>query len=258
MRKIILITLVSIISACSNDNDVIKEPLKTYLKSEIMDVFNGTTNYTLSSNYSYDSKNRISGIEEISSNIQISSNRLYSNFVYKSNGNLESYQLQYTSNGTTYNYKFTYIYAADGKLQEVTTTNLTTNTIVQRNTFEYTSNELIYRYVSSSGAVSQTNVYTHNGDNVSKIEYKNQAGNTIQVRNFYNYDDKPNPLQIKWASVPDRLISKNNCSSESRTLVSTNDVTTVQYNYEFNSDGYPTKRTDITNNRNTIWTYEKR
>ena len=261
MKKLIsILTVAFLITACSKSDDEVEtqKQVKTYLKSEVIDVFNGTTTFTLSSNYTYNSQNQIIGIEETSSDTYYSSDKSYTNFVYNSQGKLESYQLEYTVNGTTYNYKNTYIYSPESVVQEITTTNLATNTITQRNSYEYTTNGLIFRYIQASGTVGQTNIYTYNGDNISQIEYKNQSGTTVQIQNFNGYDNKPNPFQLKWASVPDKLRSINNCSSEVRTTSSTGAVTTTQYSYEYNADGYPTKRIDITSGRTATWTYEKR
>lgn len=261
MKKIISILTVSVLlTACSKSDDkaLTQAPVKNYLKSEAIDVFNGTTTFTLSSNYTYNSQNQIIGIEETSSDTNYNPNKSYTNFVYNSKGKLESYQFQYTMNGTTYNYKNTYIYSPESVVQEMTTTNLATNTITQRNTYEYTTNGLTFRYIQASGVVSQTNIYKYNGDNISQIEYKNQSGTTIFIQNYNGYDNKPNPLQLKWESVPDKLRSINNSNSEVKTISSTGAVTTTQYNYEYNADGYPTKRIDITSGRTATWTYEKR
>ena len=261
MKKIIVIlTAAVLISACSTSDDEIitPAPKKTYLKSEVIDIFNGATTFSLSSTYAYNSKNQISGIEETSSDTFLSSNKSYSNFVYNSLGNLESYQVQYTVNGTAYHYKITYIYTTAGIVQEATITNMATNTIILRNTYEYTTNGLIHRYVQPSGVVSQTSIYTYNGDNITQAEYKNQAGTTMQIVNFSGYDNKPNPFQLKWAAIPDKIRSINNSSTETRTLSSTGAVTTWQYSFEYNADGYPIKRTDIANGRTATWVYEKR
>jgi len=261
MKKVVLfLSIMAGMTACKKDNAPADKPApkNTYLKSEVIDVFNGTTTYTLSSTYTYDSQNRVSGIVETSTNTSISPNRSSTNFVYNSKGKLESFQGQYISGGTTYAYKYTYIYTDAGIVQEMTTTNLATNIITQRNTYEYTNNGLIYRFVQPSGTVSQTSIFTFNKDNVAQIEYKNQSGTTVSIQNYAGYDTKPNPLQMKWASIPDKLRSVNNCTTETRTITSTGVATTAQYSYEYNADGYPTKRTDNASGRTAIWTYEKR
>ncbi|MDB5159004.1 MAG: hypothetical protein JWR50_3711 [Mucilaginibacter sp.] len=192
--------------------------------------------------YTYDSKKRLSTVK--------SGNNL-TNYVYQDDGNLYS-----TDNvNNVDNYRIYYVFTYDGgKLTSYT---------LQRYSGTKITAETTYTYVYNGGRATELHfdiyyqlfTYDSNG-NITKISYH---GDT-EFSTVYTYDNKKNAFinaPFKYPLFGDiSRLSPNNQITNTTEGLSTNILTTTNYNYD--SDGYPiagTSSSDYANSSSSKFTY---
>lgn len=236
MKKLIFACLVFTLAfaSCKKNKDVVEPAHKNLVTKR-------TDNDGLTFTYTYDASNKM--IAYTQSANPSNAPRNYT-FTYNTNGSLAEYFESISQN------KGKYTYNTDGTVntQKEYNVNGTTETLV--NTYTYT-------YVA--GVVTQNYIFAPTG-NGFRQEYKYGAnGNLIEVKSFTttpanpsgtysgavtygNYDTKNTPGSSFPAAFSFPGYGKNNVGS-----ISYSSGGTTTYTYEYNVDGYPTKRIDGTN-----------
>ena len=191
--------------------------------------------------YTYDASNKMTGYTRNSNAYNPA--QIYT-FTYNSNGSLATY---FESNSSV---RGIYTYNSDGTLA---------------NRKEYTVAGAVetlvntYTYTYAAGITTQAYVYAPTG-NGFRDEYKYDAkGNVVEQKSYSNttaanpagtfagtitnsnYDDKNNPN----ASYPSAFLFPGSAINNSGILAYSTGGTGT-YIYEYNADGYPTKRTQST------------
>lgn len=259
MKNLFIVIIASLLLfSCRKKDKVEPMPQHNYLKTEVLQIFSGVVTYTVTSNYQYDAQNRISSIDEVSTDTTRYANCKTSNFVYNADGTRKSCEVRYTYPPINYADRYEYIYDASGRLVEVQNKNIETNAIRARYTYEYAGNTITKRYLSPVGVATQTDVYTLNGNNIVQIKYYNGAGANTSTHEFSNFDTKPNAYKMRNADAQEPTQSINNYRTSTSTIISTGVETNAKYAFEYNADGYPTKRTHLESGRTAEWIWEKR
>ncbi|XVJ66043.1 MAG: hypothetical protein HEQ40_07740 [Lacibacter sp.] len=112
-------------------------------------------------------------------------------------------------------------------------------------TFEYSGLKVIVKRYSSTNTLQGTTEYTYttDGNNLAEMKVFNAAGVLISTTAYSNYDTKNTYESLLPAGSLSAPLSKNNFQALSRTVHSTGAVTNFTVTFEYNADGYPTKRT---------------
>lgn len=226
-------------SACKKNDDVIEPAHKNLVTKITSDgaVPADRLIYT----YTYDASNRMTTFAFTSN--PYNPPRNYT-FTYNTNGSLAEY---FESIG---HYKGKYTYNADGTVatKKEYSVSGATETLNDSYTYTYTAGIVTENYVSVStgNGFRQEYKYDANGNNTEIKSYTttpaNPAGTFAGTSTYGNYDAQNNPN----SSYPSAFIFPGSAKNNFRSLVySTGGNNT--YTYEYNADGYPTKRTAGTN-----------
>jgi len=125
-------------------------------------------------------------------------------------------------------------------------------------TWDLNSDGQLVKYVGILGSESQVIDYLYQNGNIVKhtYAYTYESGETYDVINEYKYDDKKSPMHNcttpQWYliySFMDIMISTTNNMTERKWTFDTN-IGVETNAYEYDSDGYPTKRITTYSNEN--------
>lgn len=231
-----------IVSSCKKDSTP-PPPQKTRLaKSNFPAV--GTFTYT------YDAAGNMA-TEVYSGNASNPpSTTTFTNFDLK--GRVTQYTRDFTSTIIT-DEKNIISYTADGKLDRVVAFVSSTGDYLGYNSFEYAAGKMIVkRYNLANNLTGSTEyTFTADGNNIAESKSYSSTGALRSTTVYSNYDDKINPdnlIPIGYYEIP---VSKNNYRSVSITNAVTGAVISFTATFEYNNDGYPTKRTTSTGSTNT-------
>lgn len=136
-------------------------------------------------------------------------------------------------------------YNSNGKIERLVYFDFPSGVSAGYTAMEYTGLKVIVKRYSLANAFLGSTEYTLTSDGNNIAEQKNyNAANVLQATTtFSNYDNKntyESLLPAGYFTVP---VSKNNFQTLSRTNNVTGAVTTFTATFEYNADGYPTKRT---------------
>lgn len=243
--KFILATTLLLIwfASCSSDDNGDGQPLQTLLSKRI------TSTETIS--YTYDNNNRATGYT--TENIG-PENNYTATYMYNSSGQLV--EVIYNPANSIEDTKVVYSYNNNGQISTIETS--------------YVSGSLsspVSKYEADYSTVGKVSVYTFtmagtgtpylsteyyldvNGNIESQLSY-GASGLLIVTTENSGYDDK----KTASASLPDEDFVRNVNNYGTVTVTPTGGTPSVStFTYEYNDDGYPTKRTS---NAGSVVTYE--
>jgi hypothetical protein len=136
-------------------------------------------------------------------------------------------------------------YNSNGKPERFIYINLPSGTNAGYTTLEYSGLKVFVKNYSATNTLQNTTEYTYttDGNNVAESKVFNAAGVLISTTAYSNYDTKNTYELLLPFGTLSAPLSKNNFLAFSRTVHSTGAVTNVTVTFEYNADGYPTKRT---------------
>ncbi len=236
MKKLIFACLAFSLAfaSCKKNKDVI-EPAHQNLMTKRTD--NDGLNFT----FSYDASNRMTAYTRTSNPVNPAINITYT---YNTNGSLAEY---FESNSQL---KGKFTYNMDGTIgnQKEYTVNGATETLVNTYTYTYVAGVVIQNYIfaPTGNGFRQEYKYDANGNLIEVKSFTttpaNPSGTYSGAVTYGNYDTKNNPNSSFPAASRFPNSSKNNVGS-----ISYSSGGTATYTYEYNVDGYPTKKMDGTN-----------
>jgi hypothetical protein len=203
------------------------------LSAAYNDLADAGNNY-LSTIIGYDDKNRITGIN--TDYARSSTNDTRESILYNGEGKIERKEIYAkTTTGETLSAQFLYTYTGDKV--DVTRKNVL------------------------SGAVQNFQGYTFNaaGNAIQFRSFNAITGAAVTVADYTNFDDKKGiytNMPKGWGDFS----SKNNYGALAQTALATGAVLNRTFTYEYDADGFPTKRTTLGGTSPVVATYmyEKR
>jgi hypothetical protein len=246
MNKYIIFSLLltSVLFSCKKDDEPASQ--KTYLSKEI---FPSTGMRT----WTYDAQNKLTNIAFASNNE--TSNPSFNFRVQKLDAADRVTEAVIDYNDVTKtDIKIVNTFNADGKMISETEYNAATLAQLSSWDIAYTTTEILMTYKNGAGVLQFNDVYTLSTDGKNKIKWeRTNASGVLQLRDVYSgFDDKKSPQSVfvpGWSIVPSNA---NNFTTDSLTNAS-GSTYGYTYTYEYNSDGYTTKRTSASG---AVSTYE--
>jgi hypothetical protein len=192
--------------------------------------------------YTYDANNRLL-TETYSGN---ASNPAYASTItnYDALGRVTEYVTDYVSASFT-DEKAVVSYSANGKIERVLYFAVSGGPLNSYIAFEYPANKLIRKVYSNSNTLLNfsESTYSSDGKNVIETKQYNGSSTNTSTQAYSNYDTKKsNDLLFPYGYIV-FATSENNFQNFSNTNHITSVVTSFSATYEYNSDGYVTKRT---------------
>jgi hypothetical protein len=216
----------------NDDNTIAVAPVQTTLLSKAIYSSVGTYDYT------YDAQNRLK-TETYSGNA--SNPAAVVTFTgYDSDGKLTGYTGHYTVAGyTDYNTVITY---SSSKPDKMFFYNVS-GPLLYYIGFTYSGTLVTQKQYSTTGAVTSTTEYTYSADGKNVVQSKsyNSAGTLTSTTVYTNFDGKKTAEGLIPAGYSTIPANTNNWQTLSRTS-SAGVVTGFSATYEYNADGYPTRR----------------
>jgi YD repeat-containing protein len=253
LKKLILLSLSILAVSCSKDDNYVAK--ENRLLTE--------TNEISTKTFSYNSDNKLSKITDVGDVDNYGSTQAITSFGYDSNGNMTLKTIEYSGN-VSYGISYAYAYNSDGQITSLSVSHASangSNSFISYSTFSYTNDSkitetlhttdgeyndiitlLVYNYSSSFNLIDLS-TYT----NVSSTNPNGQLSSTSL---YSNYDTKKTPYSSLNVLLDFSYASKNNVGKYD---ISNSSIT---YTYEYNADGYPTKKI-ASNNNVTTFTYEQ-
>jgi YD repeat-containing protein len=150
-------------------------------------------------------------------------------------------------------------YNASGKLERVLFFNINGGALDSYITFDYPTNKVVRKFYSNSNSLINSSESTFSGDGKNIIETKqfNASSSLISTQVYSNYDTKKSTSSLFPYGYFYIEIGENNYQNFSNTNNITSVVTSTSLTYEYNSDGYVTKRTSSTGST-TLYEYIKK
>jgi YD repeat-containing protein len=232
MKKLLFVALAFTlaISSCKKSNDDVAEPAHVNLLKKITYPADG-----LILNYTYDANNRMATYVR---NSNASNPPVNIAFTYNTNGTMASNFDSESSRRT----KYTYNADASVSTKKAFSVSGVTETLNDTYTYTYATGAAMENYVQAStgNGFRQEYRYDANGNLTEVKAYNttpaNPAGTYSGVVTYNNYDSKSNYNSSAPAAFYFPSSVKNNVGA----VVYPFGTTT--YTYEYNADGYPTKR----------------
>lgn len=256
MYFITLSMLVLAIGACKKDkNDPPPPPPKvTLLVKE--DFGFGVNQYT------YDGNNRMISVTYTDATTA-SNNNVITITKYDDKGRVQEANID-NANGSLADTKEVNIFSADGKLErkDIYVKGTTGETLSSQIIYTYNGDKVdITRKTISTGAVLNYQGYTidANGNAIQFRGFNAITGVAVTVNEYTSFDDKKNA----YANIPRgwyEFSSKNNYLALKQTNLTTGAVLNRTFTYEYDADGFPTKRTTLGGTTTPVvtYTYEKK
>jgi hypothetical protein len=227
-KKIAIVLLMVFAISCSNDSASESELEPQTRKNLLLKT---TDDDGLISTYTYDSSNKVANYK-LNGNMYNPSRDF--NFVYNEDGTL--HKVTQASDGTSVSEFF---YDSNKKLIKKTG-----NNGIDLYEYVYNSNVLTvnYRYTITNSGWREVYTYDVNGNILEIKTYSNATdadpNGTYSGVIDYTYDDKKSAS----SSLPQEFLFPNSVNNIKTTQYDGGTIGTSQY--EYNTDGYPTKRTD--------------
>jgi YD repeat-containing protein len=139
---------------------------------------------------------------------------------------------------------------ASGKIDRILSFQLNGGAFIEYSTFEYPAGKQIRKDYTNANALISSAESTFSADGTNLIETKNFSSAAVlrTTQAYSNFDTKKSKdLLFPYGYSPFEP-NENNFQILTSTNNITGAVTTTTYTYEYNSDGYVTKRTSSTGN----------
>lgn len=145
-------------------------------------------------------------------------------------------------------------YNTEGKLIRTTSFINTTGLSEGYTTYEYLSNEIKTATYNASNVLTSSTLYTKSADGKNVIEIKKYNGvGTLQSRSTYsNFDNKKSYALLYPLGYGSGIVNTNNYLTMIFYNANIGTTNTTNYTYEYNTDGYPTKRVMVGSNTDTF------
>ncbi len=247
LKKTITLLLIALsVISCSSDDSAPYEVKANRITKEI------TENTTKT--FSYNSNNQLTKITDLG-DLGFGTTQSVENYTYS--GSLVSEITTDYSGSSNYGFKYTYIYDGDKVVAINIKRYLGAGTYdnFSQLFFDYSMPNKIERAEYRADGTTTRTVYDiANGNPTSYSVYTGVTANTpngqLNYTNVYsNYDDSKTP----YAGLPLIFREPNLFTNNPRMTQSSG--STVNYSYEYNQDGYPTKKTTTFNSTTTTTTY---
>jgi len=224
-----------VISSCKK-NDTPADTRKTYLTKEI---FQSTGSRT----WTYDAQNKLTNIEFASTNEASNPSYNFRVNTLDAGNRVVDATIDYI-NPTIADIKIVNVFGTDGKMITSTEQNPSTGATLSYYTFQYTATQTTVAYKNGAGIAQFSNVYTLSADgkNVVKNERYNGSAVLTNTDVYSAFDDKKTAQSIFVPGFSVIPYNTNNFTTDTYTQASTGAITVYTYTYEYNSDGYATKR----------------
>ncbi len=245
--KTILLGLLAVVFAiaCKKNTSPPLVPTGTYLSKETSSVGTFT--------YNYDVQNRLQSVVFVSTDEAINQSWTLTVTSYDAQNRYVDALTDYTS-PTQVDFRETTTYDANGNVLSKRYYNNTTGVLLNGSQIADYSvpNEVKVSYYNASNVLTSYTVYKYDGNNRTEYRNYNTAGTQISAVVYSNYDANKAPYSLYPTGYSIAPASKNNVGTQNVTNYS--GVTTAYtYTYEYNADGYATKRTSASG---AISTYE--
>lgn len=231
--KILIILCVVVLAACKKKQEPMPE-LSIYLSK--------TTQPFGVSTFNYDAQNRMQTRVFLSSN-EASNGSYISNYIYDTNNRVIERHFDMT-NPTSPDYVYKNTYDAEGRVVSENYINKTTGALISSKTFTYNPKTVLVERKDATGTLLGTDLitFTTDGKNYVKYESFGPSGTLYGTQAFSGYDDKKNFTVLFPVGMNIPALPANNYSTQFVTNNSTGATATVNLSYEYNADGYITKR----------------
>lgn len=235
-KILIAVALLLFFNACKKSDSPV--PLKTYLSKTISST---TGSYT----YTYDAQGRMTK-ENYSNGVTTQAWQSSLN-VYDAQNRLVEMVTQ-SPTAAWPDIKSVMTYNASGKLATYYDYETGTPGHVGYYSFEYTGNTIIRRKYNGDGTINHRIEFVMDAvaANVLEARTYNAAGTLTLTTVYGNFDTQKTPSQLYPVGLYITPASTNNFRTVTQTTASTGAVTTTTFTYDYNADGYPTKRTSST------------
>lgn len=241
-------TLIGLASCSSDDSQA---PLEVRLNRITKEISANTTK-----RFFYNSDNQLIKTIELG-DLNFGTTQAVENYSYDSSGKVSEVTVDYTGS-SSFGFKHNYTYNSQGKVQSVTIKRYLgsgTYTNFSQLFFVYNTNAVERQEFRADGTTTRTVYEIANGNTTSYAVYTGVSANTpngqLSFTNVYaNYDDK----KLPYSGLP--LLFREPYFNTNNPGQSQSSSSTVNYTYEYNSDGYPTKITRSFNNTTDVVNYE--
>jgi hypothetical protein len=145
-------------------------------------------------------------------------------------------------------------YNTEGNLIRTTSFINTTGLSEGYTTYEYLSNEIKTTTYNASNILTSSTLYTKSADGKNIVEIKKYNGTgALQSRSTYsNFDIKKSYALLYPLGYGLGIVNTNNYLTVIFYNASIGVTNTTNYTYEYNTDGYPTKRIMVGSNTDTF------
>lgn len=241
LQIITLLLCINFLISCSSDDDASNNNQQTLLAKSV--TSSQTTTYV------YDDNNRVISNEVIASNPLNNYSTIYT---YNGSGQLA--EVFYDSESSTEDIKSVYFYNESGQTTKIENYLVSSgiSTLDSKSEAIYDTPGKVSVYETPNGSTPYLSVeyfLDANGNVIEQLAY-DTAGFLIVTTENSDFDDKHSPS----LSITKTGFVKNVNNYGTVTVTATGGVpSTGTFTYEYNSDGYPTKRTS---NTGSIFTYE--
>lgn len=244
--KVLIILCVAILVSCKkNRNSAPTLELKTYLVKTVT-VFGTET-------WSYDAQNKPLSMQFVSTLESSNPSYTYQINSLNSNGAITDAVYDYVS-ASNIDVRELKTYNNEGKLIRVTSFINATGLSNSYTTYQYLTNEIRTTTYNASNVVTSSTLYTLSADgkNITEIKNYNAAGGLKNRATYSNFDNKSNHTLLYPKGYGAGIISTNNYLTVVYFNAEIGTTNTTNYTFEYNTDGYPTKRIMVGSNTDTF------
>jgi hypothetical protein len=207
--------------------------------------------------YTYDAQNRLATEVFTSLDENVNSSSTYKVLKYNASGAIEEASYDYVAPART-DYKIVNTFAVDGKISRTDAYNLQSGALQYYLVAIYTASSIRVNSFTAAGVLSSYYLYTltADGKNYTKLE-SFTGSNVLSFSDTYSdYDTKKtfeSLYPVSFSVYPNRV---NNALKD--IFIQGNSTTTYNFIYEYNTDGYVTKKTNTATGKSVLYEYVKR